>query len=224
MTLLFVSIAPIFIVLLYIYFQDKFEKEPLPFLLKNFFLGAFLSVLFTLVLTYLAQQVFTVSDQKSLFQQFIRAFFIVAFVEELSKYLIVKYHAQTHVEFNEPFDGIVYAVVISMGFAAVENLLYAFQFGMETALVRGVSAVPAHAAFGILMGYFMGKAKFSNQRMLHNLLGLFTAILFHGTYDFFLFVNSVPGIAIGAFVSLGIGIVLSKKAVRAHQKRSAFKV
>lgn len=224
MTIFIVSIAPIFIVLLYIYFKDKFEKEPFPFLLKNFFLGAFLSVLITIVLTYLANQVFTITDETSLFQQFIKAFFIVGLVEELSKYLIVKYHAQTHEEFNEPFDGIVYAVVISMGFAAVENLLYAFQFGMDTAILRAISAVPAHATFGILMGYFMGKAKFSNQRLLYNLLGLITAILFHGTYDFFLFVKSESGIAIGTLVALGVAILLSNKAIKAHQKNSIFKV
>ncbi len=95
---------------------------------------------------------------------------------------------------------------------------------MEVGLLRAFTAVPAHATFGILMGYFMGKAKFSNKRISLNLLGLLLATIFHGAYDFFLFINFIPGISIGAFVSLIIGIVLSKKAIKRHQNSSNFKV
>lgn len=69
----------------------------------------------------------------------------------------------------------------------------------------------------------MGKAKLSKNKIKWNLIGLLTAVFFHGTYDFFLFINFIPGIYIGAFVSLTIGIVLSKKAIKAHQKNSFFK-
>jgi len=69
----------------------------------------------------------------------------------------------------------------------------------------------------------MGKAKFSKNKIKWNLIGLLTAILFHGTYDFFLFINFIPGIFIGAFISLIIGIVLSKKAIKMHQDASHFK-
>jgi RsiW-degrading membrane proteinase PrsW (M82 family) len=64
--------------------------------------------------------------------------------------------------FNEPFDGIVYAVIVSMGFATIENIIYVFQYGFATGILRLFTAVPAHAAFGILMGYFLGKAKFTH--------------------------------------------------------------
>ncbi|WP_439128505.1 PrsW family glutamic-type intramembrane protease, partial [Polaribacter sp.] len=107
---------------------------------------------------------------------------------------------------------------------ALENILYTFKHGVEVGLLRAFTAVPAHATFGILMGYFMGKAKFSNKRISLNLLGLLLATIFHGAYDFFLFINFIPGISIGAFVSLIIGIVLSKKAIKRHQNSSNFKV
>jgi len=74
------------------------------------------------------------------------------------------------------------------------------------------------------MGYFMGKAKFTNQKAKWNLIGLLTAIIFHGAYDFFLFINFIPGISIGAFISLFLGIILSRKAMKLHQKNSTFKV
>jgi RsiW-degrading membrane proteinase PrsW (M82 family) len=157
-------------------------------------------------------------------QQFVKAFFVVGFTEELSKYLIVRYYAQTHKEFNEPFDGIVYAVMVSMGFAATENLFYVLEGGMATALLRAFTAIPAHATFGILMGYFMGKAKFSNNKIILNLMGLLLAIIFHGTYDFFLFIDFIPGVWVGAFLSLFIAIILSRKAIERHQLKSYFKV
>ena len=223
MTLLLLALAPIVVILIYIYVKDKYEKEPIALLLKNFFLGAVVSIIITLVLGFAANMIFPITDEKSILQQFVKAFFIVALVEEFSKYIIVKYYAQKKTDFNEPFDGIVYAVVVSMGFAALENVLYVSQYGVTTGLTRAFTAVPAHATFGILMGYFMGKAKFSNNRVKYNLLGLLIATLFHGAYDFFLFINFIPGIAIGAFISLIIGIVLSQKAIKKHQRISHFK-
>ena len=156
-------------------------------------------------------------------QQFVRAFFVVGLSEEFSKYVIVRYYAQSKNAFNEPYDGIVYAVMVSMGFAAVENIFYVLEGGVPVALLRAFTAVPAHATFGILMGYYMGRAKFSNNRVKYNLLGLLLAILFHGAYDFFLFINFIPGISIGAFISLIVGIILSRKAIRIHQENSHFR-
>lgn len=224
MSLLLLAIAPAMIIILYIYFKDKFEKEPIGFLVKNFLMGAIVSVIITLLLSIIANQFFPLTNETSIFQQFIKAFFVVGFVEEFSKYIIVKLYAQKNVEFNEPFDGIVYAVMVSMGFAALENVMYVFQYGVSTGIIRAFTAVPAHATFGILMGYFMGLAKFSKNRQLLNITGLLVATFFHGAYDFFLFINFIPGIAIGAFVSLIVGIILSKKAIKIHQQNSHFKV
>lgn len=224
MDLLLLAIAPITIVLIYIYSKDKFEKEPIGFLTKNFILGALVSVLITAILSAVLGGLFPLTDAKSIWQQFIQAFIVVALVEEFSKYVIVKFYAQKNKEFNEPFDGIVYAVVVSMGFAALENVLYVFQYGVATGITRAFTAVPAHAVFGILMGYFMGKAKFSNSKVFLNFTGLLLATLFHGAYDFFLFINFIPGVYLGAFVSLIIGLFLSRKAIQKHQNNSIFKV
>jgi RsiW-degrading membrane proteinase PrsW (M82 family) len=97
-----------------------------------------------------------------------------------------------------------------------------FRYGVQTGIARAFSAVPAHAAFAILMGYFMGKARFSKNKVFLNLTGLLFATLFHGTYDFFLFINFIPGISIGGFISLLIGVFLSKKAIKRHQNSSSF--
>jgi len=223
MNLLLIAIAPVIIIIIYIYNKDKFEKEPKKFLFKNFLLGATASILITAIVGAIVSGFLPVSDVKSVYQMFIKAFFAVALVEEFSKYIIVRYYAQRNKEFNEPFDGIVYAVMVSMGFAALENVLYTFQHGATTGIMRAFTAVPAHATFAILMGYFMGKAKLSKNRFQLNMLGLLFATLFHGTYDFFLFINFIPGIYVGAFASLIIGIILAKKAIKKHQISSNFR-
>ncbi|MFT5146108.1 MAG: RsiW-degrading membrane proteinase PrsW (M82 family) [Urechidicola sp.] len=224
MHLLFLAIAPVAVVILYIYFKDKYEKEPIKIVAISFLLGATVSIILTFTLGYIASSLVPLTDVKSISQQFIKAFFTVALVEEFSKYIIVRFYAQKKNEFNEPFDGIVYAVMVSMGFAALENILYTYQYGFGVGVTRAFTAVPAHATFGVIMGYFIGKAKFSNNSIKLNLLGLLFATLFHGSYDFFLFINFIPGIYIGAFVSLLIGIIFSKKAISRHQNSSSFKV
>jgi RsiW-degrading membrane proteinase PrsW (M82 family) len=223
MNLLLLAIAPIFAVLLYIYVQDKHEKEPRGLLISSFLLGAVVSILIVFVLYFFTGRLIPVTDKFSVWQQFIQAFVVVALSEEFSKYVIVKYFAQPKKAFNEPYDGIIYAVMVSMGFACTENLMYVIDGGYQTALVRAFTAVPAHATFGVLMGYYMGKAKFSNNRLVLNLAGLLLATIFHGAYDFFLFINFIPGISIGAFISLIIGILLSRKAIKKHQDDSHFK-
>ena len=223
MELIIYALAPVAVVIFYIYLKDKYEKEPKRLLIISFLLGAIVSIIITTLLYGIFKLALPLTNSLSVFQQFVQAFFVVGFSEELSKYLIVLFFAQRNKAFNEPFDGIVYAVMVSMGFAATENIMYVMDSGATTALLRAFTAIPAHATFGILMGYFMGKAKFSNNRMFLNLTGLGLAILFHGAYDFFLFIDFIPGIWVGAFVSLIIGIILSRKAIKKHQVASHFK-
>ncbi|AEH02599.1 PrsW family intramembrane metalloprotease [Lacinutrix sp. 5H-3-7-4] len=224
MDLILYALAPVAAVILYIYFKDKYEKEPKKLLILSFILGAIVSVILALILYGVFDIVLPLTNSLSIGQQFVQAFFVVGFTEELSKYLIVFFFAQRNKEFNEPFDGIVYAVMVSMGFAATENIMYVMESGISTAVLRAFTAIPAHATFGILMGYFMGKAKFSNNRFILNMAGLGLAILFHGAYDFFLFIDFVPGIWIGAIVSLIVAILLSRKAIKKHQDISYFNI
>ncbi|PTX60655.1 RsiW-degrading membrane proteinase PrsW (M82 family) [Kordia periserrulae] len=223
MPLLLLSIAPALLIIFYIYYSDKYDKEPRHLLVICFLLGAIGSILISTGTNAVVSEYYPELKLKVWWIQFCKAFFVVALVEEFSKYIFVRYFAQRHREFDEPYDGIMYAIMVSMGFAVTENLAYVFQGGIETAIYRAFTAVPAHATFGIIMGYYMGKAKFSRNRVKYNLLGLGLATIFHGTYDFFLFINYIPGISIGAFMSLAVGILLSQKAIRIHQQNSHFK-
>lgn len=219
MNLLLFAIAPVCVIILYIYLKDKYDKEPKLLLFYCFMFGGFVSIIITTILYMLFDFVIEL-DELSVVQQFIRAFFVVGFTEEFSKYIIVRYYAQTKDAFNEPFDGIVYAVMVSMGFAATENIFYVLEGGYEVAILRAFTAIPAHATFAVLMGYYMGQAKFSENRAQLNLKGLLLAMIFHGAYDFFLFIDFIPGVWVGAFISLIIGIILSRNAIKTHQINS----
>jgi RsiW-degrading membrane proteinase PrsW (M82 family) len=218
--LLALALAPGAAIGLYIYLKDKHEREPLGLLLRSFFFGI-LSVFVTLLISRVIGAYFTI-DEASVSEQAVHAFLIVALVEEFSKFIFVRGILYNNSNFNEPFDGIVYSVMVSMGFATFENILYVVEGGLGTAVMRMFTAVPAHATFAILMGYYLGKAKFEHRKSYYALYALGVATLFHGAYDYCLFISFVPGIVFGALASLVAGIWLSRKAIRIHQFASPF--
>lgn len=219
--LLALALAPGIAIGVYIYLKDKHEPEPLGLLLTSFIYGC-ASTLVTLSISWPLDFIVTFSET-DVAHQFANAFFKVALVEEFSKFIFIRFILYNNKNFNEPFDGIVYAIMVGMGFATLENILYVFQYGVATGIVRMFTAVPAHATFAILMGYFLGKAKFTHQKEFwYSVLALGVATLFHGMYDYFLFISFIPGIWLGAFASLVVAVILSRKAIRLHQQSSPF--
>jgi RsiW-degrading membrane proteinase PrsW (M82 family) len=220
LALLAIAMAPSVAIGVYIYLKDHHEKEPISLLIKSFFYGVF-STFVTLFISGIISQFVTINEV-DVSEQAVNAFVIVALVEEFSKFIFVRGILYRNKNFNEPFDGIVYAVMVSMGFATFENIFYVAEGGLSVALTRMFTAVPAHATFGILMGYFLGKAKFEHKKSYYAFHALGIATLFHGAYDYFLFISFVPGIWLGAIASLALGIYLSRKAIKIHQLASPF--
>ncbi|MBC8298174.1 MAG: PrsW family intramembrane metalloprotease [Pelagibacterales bacterium] len=103
--------------------------------------------------------------------------------------------------------------------------MYVFNYddGLYVAIVRMFSAIPAHALMGVIMGYYVGKAKFSSPNNEKGLMlkGLIAATILHSVYDYFLFLGN--GLAIFAFVSLIVSFFIAKKAIRESQDVSPFK-
>jgi len=221
LSLFSLALAPGAAIIIFIYLKDKHEREPLSLLLISFVYGG-LSTLMTLAISFPVNLLILTKDE-DVVQQFFNAFFKVALIEEFSKFFFVRFILYNNKNFNEPFDGIVYAVMVSMGFATVENIVYVFQYGFTTGMLRMFTAVPAHAAFGIIMGYFLGKAKFTHRKEFYfGVIALLAPTLFHGSYDYFWFISFVPGIWTGAIVSLIISFVLARLAIRLHQQSSPF--
>lgn len=223
--LLGIALAPGFAIMLYIYLKDKHEREPLSLLFLSFLFGV-VSTLITLGISFPIDFLITFKED-DVIHQFYDAFFKVALVEEFSKFFFVRFILYPNKNFNEPFDGIVYAVMVSMGFATFENLIYVYNYGIETGILRMFTAVPAHATFGVIMGYFLGIGKFrKHHRFYFSLFALMGATFFHGAYDYFWFIADATGvwtgIWMGAIVSLVVGLVLSRKAIHVHQQASPF--
>ncbi len=178
-----IAVTPTILLLIFISRHDVNEKEPAGLLLKLFFLGA-LSVIPAIILEFVAE--FPVYDY---FDTFAYAFIGVALIEEGVKYAAVKMALKRANSFDEIFDGIIYCVYVSLGFATIENILYVLQYGTSTGLLRAITAVPAHAVFAVSMGYFMGMVKSGRSGVLNRFLIIFAPTLIHAIYDFILFAN-----------------------------------
>ncbi len=187
-TLLFVSLAPVLIIAFYIYSRDRYEKEPFSMLIKALFAGI-LTVIPAVIIEKVLTGLSPLGD--GLAYAGYTAFVVAGFTEELMKFLAFYFFFWKDKNFNEKFDGIVYAVYISLGFAAIENILYVFTGGVGVGIVRALTAVPAHALFGIMMGYYFGLARFNaTLRSLNLILAFLLPFVFHGLYDFILMSNS----------------------------------
>ena len=219
--LLALALAPGIAIVIYIYLKDKHEREPVSLLLISFIYGVF-STAITLSVSYPLNLIVTINEA-NVVHQFGNAFFKVALVEEFSKFIFIRFILYNNKNFNEPFDGIVYACMVGMGFATLENVVYVFHYGAPTGFMRMFTAVPAHATFAVLMGYFLGKAKFTHRKEIYySVIALLVATSFHGAYDYFWFIAYVPGIWVGAILSLIVAFILSKRAIRLHQQASPF--
>lgn len=185
MDLIVLSLAPVFIIGGYIYFRDKYEREPLQLLLLSLLFGALTVIPISFLEYFLNGFTYLFAGMGAAAW---KAFAVAAFSEELFKFIALNLLIWKSREFNDKFDGIVYAVFISLGFAAVENVLYVFGNGYGTGIIRAVTAVPAHAIFGITMGFYFGLAKFyeKHQHRL-KLKALLYPVILHGIYDFILF-------------------------------------
>jgi RsiW-degrading membrane proteinase PrsW (M82 family) len=186
--LLYVAVGPGIALAVYIYYSDKWEPEPKFLVIQSFLLGGlacFPTSYFEGAFErfFALEKIFNGSPDPMWGAKFFYAFIGVALVEEGCKFLFLKGFIYDRREFSEPFDGIIYGGVVGCGFATVENLFYVFPMGQETGILRMLTAVPGHAFEGIILGYFMGKAKFSLEPEKELLKGLGLVVLLHGIYD-----------------------------------------
>lgn len=184
MTLFVIAIAPVLIILIYIYIRDKYEKEPLGLLVRALIAGGLTVIPVIFAESWLSGRgVYLAGTMSAAFE----AFVVAGITEELFKFIALFILIWKHKEFDEKFDGIVYAVFISLGFAAIENVMYVYKLGANAGYTRALTAVPAHAIFGITMGYYFSLAKFKpDRRAYYLLLALVIPIFLHGVYDFIL--------------------------------------
>jgi protease PrsW len=228
MQYLALAIAPGLAICVFIFYKDVYNREPGLNLGISFLLGCL-----SIVPAIFIENAFIGSTiDGSVGAVAVISYLIIALSEEGGKFLGLRFYSYNQKSFDEPLDGIVYSVLISMGFATVENIKYILidaKAGTEyqIGLLRMFTAVPAHATFAIIMGYFVGKAKFDSKNSLGLILiGLVFAVFLHGTYDFFLLLTQYSYVgmergneylAFGGFISFIISIVLCRKLIRNHK-------
>ena len=186
---IFAAVLPAIILLRYIYRHDTIEKEP-PGLLFVLILMGIVAALMARGLEAIAQAALNfLVDPGSPLYTILLAFLVVAAVEEGTKYWLLKRRTWNHPAFNYRFDGIVYAVFVSLGFAGYENIQYVLRYGLSVALPRALLALPGHMSFAVCMGIFYGRAKLcegwgDDGGMRRNLrTGYLSAVFLHGFYD-----------------------------------------
>lgn len=148
------AVAPGIAILSYFYLRDSLEPEPISMVIRSFIFGMLL-VVPIMVLQYIMQNEWNWRDG------IVAEVFQSAVVEEFFKWMVIYFTVYKHLEFDEPYDGIVYAVAVSLGFATLENLFYLIINGTNIAIWRAFLPVSSHALFAVWMGYYLGRAKFS---------------------------------------------------------------
>ena len=184
-----IAILPVVVLMVFIYRQDKYQKEPIKSLVKAFIGGMIAIPLDIMIVTGLDLALGETALSQTVF---FSAFMEAGIPEELCKFIIFMIFIWRDENFDEYFDGIVYATFIGLGFACVENIEYVFSFGFSTGVVRALLSVPGHFLFGVIMGYFLSMAKFHpEQRGKYLWTGLLLAMLAHGLFDWLLMIANV---------------------------------
>ena len=183
------AVLPAAILLFYVYKKDTIEKEPIDLLLRLLLGGCAAAVLSGILEGFGMSILDSLVSTSNPFYIVLMAFLVVAVVEEGTKYFFLKRRTWRSPHFNYCFDGMVYAIFVSLGFAALENIGYVFGYGLEVAPARAIFAIPGHLSFSVFMGYFYGRAKRwelkgqPGQSRIDRWLGYLLAVFLHGFYD-----------------------------------------
>ncbi|MDP2624895.1 MAG: PrsW family glutamic-type intramembrane protease [Candidatus Peregrinibacteria bacterium] len=226
MELLVLALAPSVAIGMLFYLRDKYDREPLGLLFKTFLLGA-LTIIPVGFAEYWLFELWGIDifNTGSLLTTLLAMLFLVALVEESAKFLVVRWYAWNKPEFNEPYDGIIYTLMASLGFATVENILYVIQWGATVAWLRAFLTVPMHALTAVIMGYYIGLAKYSKTKKESDgnmYTGLWIAILFHGFFNWFVSSN-ITILILMAPVLVGYSWYVGLRASKISATSSPFK-
>ena len=180
------ALLPVVILISYIYWRDKNSPEPTKMLVKAFLYGVlsiFLSLCLSIPFGILGLYP---NENITVFDAIRQSFIAAAIPEESAKLFMLWLLLRKNSFFDEKIDGIVYASFVSLGFAAVENIMYlsSSENFVTTSITRALFSVPGHFSFGILMGYFYSMARFYTNNKLQNLiLSLVAPVIAHGLFN-----------------------------------------
>lgn len=217
--LLIMAVLPAAWLLIKVHQYDPVEKEPPGLLAGLLVLGGLACIPAIALESIGADALLRGGTAYTVGELLVENFIIVALSEELCKWIFLRLRTWRSPHFNYMFDGIVYAVFVSLGFAIFENIGYVYQFGMETAFVRAFTAIPGHAVFGVFMGCFYGLEKRASvegkesQRLAFAVCSLAVPVVCHGFYDFCASFQSVES-TVAFYGFLVLVVVLAVRLVK----------
>ena len=183
------AVVPAVFLMIKIYKADRLEPESPKLLLILAGLGI-LATAAAMLLESIGGRILSAVLWDGTLYEVLFYFVVVGLSEEGAKYFFLRKKTWFAEEFNCQFDGVVYAVFVSLGFALAENVGYVLRYGLSTALIRAVTAIPGHACFGVFMGAFYGIAKrcdnygYPEKSRTMSILSLAVPTLLHGAYDY----------------------------------------
>lgn len=214
--LFILAVAPCLGIICFIYLKNTYKPSPPGQMIISVVYGI-LSFVLALGLGLVLSQIIQPKDG-DLIYQIIYAMVFVGVLEEFCKFIFLRGIVYYNKHFTQAFDGIVHSVMIGMGFALAENFIYLRMGEGGSLILRMITAIPAHAAFAVIMGYFVGEAKvFPSSAKLFLGMGLFFAAFAHGYYDFFLLQDNIPGLWWQSFSALIIAILITYNAIKVKE-------
>ena len=189
--ILILAILPVIFFIGWIYFKDKYDKEPPLKLLQYFMLGIVVSIVAIFLELYFSKLNIFTGIAGALYT----AFFVAAFTEEGLKSAILIPVLLKDKNFNEKLDGIIYSIFLSLGFATIENIIYLtrekLNLYFELGVTRALISIPSHVMFAITMGYYISKYKFEKETKKNKYLvyAIIIPTLLHGVFDFILMIE-----------------------------------
>ena len=219
--ILILAVAPPLLIAYYVYQKDKYDKEPKSLIIKSFLFGC-LGIIPAIFLELFAKGMFT--------SLFLYVFIGIALVEEGVKYFFLKKYLFNKPDFNEPMDGIVYGVTVSLGFATFENYEYVFHWAeqwkidpYQMAIWRSYSAVPLHGLAGCIMGFYFGKYAFTADKK-YLILSLLLPFIVHGFYNFLTYPYHFMIVGFAAIFSVVLHGDLKKLQIHKKEEKEIKKI
>ena len=224
MLYLSVLISPLLSLILIFYLKKYYGKDWFKVLLNAFLLGIII-IIIPLIFQFIAGEL-GYDKLKNLKRILFYSFILIGFFSEVGKFLILRYYVFPKKTFDGPSDGIIFSVIISLGFSSIANILYVFDLfdsaDMNPTLAHAYTAGLANIFFAIAMGFFVGMAKLGHNKFLNTMGGLAAAVLFHGLYDFCLITRDYKllSVVVFGFMFLSILLIIQTAKGKIEDKRT----
>ena len=213
--LIIIAVLPALVLLGFIYMRDRKEKPPVKLMVLLLALGAG-TIIPAAIAEFIGQLIVAQTDTDHQTMLLVLCFLVIGIVEELGKYLVTVCTTWKSREFQHSYDGVIYMVCASLGFAILENILYVASGGIGTGILRAFTAIPLHCTVGVIMGALYAKgreAAYAGDRA--GMIGFMAwayivPVFIHGLYDYLVMAASYGYISEAwVFLILGVMYVLS---------------